>query len=150
MRTACRIPILFLGMALFSVSAQGKPHTPKPGSPERKAICDAMRLYVVKDVSRPLPKPILFKIEFLRVDGDYAGFEGFPVFEDGSEVVGKLLPDIVSTTILKRNGAGWRIIVDLSRSDVPSAEELVGIRKSIPSEVPASVLPGWWRQMLHR
>jgi hypothetical protein len=40
--------------------------------------------------------------------------------------------------------------VDLSRSDVPSEAELTGIRKSIPAEVPASVLPGWWRQMLRR
>ena len=93
------LTLALLAMACPAVLL-GEPHTPKPGSPERKAICDAMRLYITKDIP-PLPKPILFKVEFLRVDGNYAGFEGYPVFDDGSAVVGNYLPDIVNTTILK-------------------------------------------------
>ena len=141
---------LFLTLVFFIPLASAAPHTPKPGSPERKTICDAMRAYVVKAQSRPLPKPILFKIEFLCVEGDYAGFEGFPVFEDGSDAIPNYLPDIVFTTILRRNGSGWKIIADLSRTDVPSEKELVTIRKSIPSDVPGAVLPEFWREKLRR
>ena len=141
---------LFLALGFFIPLASAAPHTPKPGSPERKAICDAMRAYVVKDQSRPLPKAILFKIEFLCVEGDYAGFEGFPVFEDGSDAIPNYLPDIVSTTILRRDGNRWKIIADLSRTDVPSEKELAAIRKSIPADVPRAVLPEFWREKLRR
>ena len=141
---------LFLALGFFIPHISAAPHTPKPGSAERKALCDAMRAYVVKDQSRPLPKPILFKIEFLCVEGDYAGFEGFPVFEDGSDAIPNYLPDIVSTTILRRDGSGWKIIADLSRTDVPSEKELVTIRKSIPADVPRAVLPEFWRAKLCR
>jgi hypothetical protein len=65
-------------------------------------------------------------------------------------VIGKYLPDIVSTTILIRSKGGWRVITDLSRSDVPSEDELAGIRRSLPADVPGSVLPEFWRKMLRR
>ena len=107
-----------------------------------------MRVYVKKDARFPLPKPIVFKIDFIKVDGDYAGFQGFPVFEDGSDVIGKYLPDIVYSTILIRSGNGWRVITDLSRSDVPSDEELRGIAGSLPVDLPRSVLPEWLREAL--
>jgi len=150
MSSKFRMLPLLLALGLFVPLAFGEPHTPKPGSPERKAICDAMRPYVAKNKSRPLPQPIVFKIEFLRVEGDYAGFEGIPIFADGSDAIPEYLPDIVITTILRRTGAGWQIIADLSRTDVPSEEELVGIRKSIPAEVPRGVLPEFWRKILRR
>ena len=152
MRTArCVLRLVFALVVLAPLALLGEPHTPKPGSPERKAICDAMRIYITKD-KPPLHKPILFKVEFLRVEGDYAGFKGFPVFKDGSEVMGKYLPDIVYTTILKRQGADWRIISDLSRSDVPpeAEEEIASIQRSVPSEVPGEVLPEMWRKLLRR
>jgi len=144
-----KLPLL-LALVFFVPLAFGQPHTPKPGSPERKAICDALRPYVAKNQNRPLPKPIVFKIEFLRVEGDYAGFEGIPIFADGSDAIPEYLPDIVITTILRRKGTGWQVIADLSRTDVPSEEELVGIRKSIPAEVPRGVLPEFWRKILRR
>jgi len=143
------LPVLLaLGFLIPITSAA--PHTPKPGSPERRAICDAMRAYVVKDQSRPLPKLIVFKIEFLRVEEDFAGFEGFPVFEDGSDAIPDYLPDIVYTTLLRRDGEGWKIIADLSRTDVPSEMEMSAIRKSVPAEVPGAVLPEFWREKLRR
>ena len=149
MSHSSRIIALLLGLAALMPPAWGgSSQTPKSGSSERKAICDAMRSYVQKDAIRSLPKPILFKVEFMRVDGDYAGFEGFPIFEDGSPAIPNYMPDIVYTTFLKRRGQGWQVIADLSRTDVPSPNELASIRKKFSQAIPSSVLPEFWREKL--
>ena len=144
-----RVSAIFFGLVIFvSPLWGGGPETPKPGSTDRTAICDAMRNYVRKDAVRPLPKPLLFKVEFIRVDGAYAGFEGFPVFEDGTAAIPNFMPDIVYTTFLKRKGTGWQVIADLSRTDVPANNELISIRKSFPPGIPSTVLPEFWRKKL--
>jgi len=125
-----------------------KPYTPVPGSGERKAVCDAMRAYVRKDNPKLLKIPILFKVEFLRVDGDYAGFEGFPVNTDGSNIPVDISGDIVYTTCLKQINGVWNVVKDLSGSDVPSDEDVRSIRKNFPADFPASVLPDFWRKRL--
>ena len=146
---ASRVAAVFLGLAIFLAPVcMGGPSTPKPGSSERTSICDAMRAYAMKSAIRPLPKPILFKIEFIRVDGDYAGFEGFPIFADGSAAIPNFMPDIVLTTFLKRRGTGWQVIADLSRTDVPSDTEMATIRKRFPTGVPITVIPEFWRRKL--
>jgi hypothetical protein len=50
-------------------------HTPKPGSPERQAICDGARPYVVSNyTTAPLPQPIVFKISHLSVQEPYCNW----------------------------------------------------------------------------
>ena len=108
-------------MMLLSASAlYAKPYTPAPGSTERKAICDAMRAHVRKDNPKLLKIPMVFQVRFLRMDGDYAGFEGFPVNKDGSNIPVDISMDIVYTTCLKRIKGAWSVVMDLSCSDVPS------------------------------
>ena len=126
----------------------GKPSTPAPGSPERKAICDAMREYVLAQTGKPIARSILFKIEFLKVDGNYAGFKGFPVNPDGSPVPDGLLGDTVFMTFLKKTNGNWRVVQDLTRSDVPSDEEMSQIRRKFPADIPSSVIPDFWRKLL--
>lgn len=126
------------------------PHTPEPNSPERKAICDAMREYVTKLSSKPMPQPLLFKVEFLRVEGDYSGFEGSLVDTDGSAAAENYLFDTVFTTFLKRRAGTWQVVADLTRSDVPSADEIAEIRKNFPADFPASVMPEYWRKLLRQ
>ncbi len=45
---------------------------------------------------------------------------------------------------------GWfcRVIADLTRSDVPSDEELKEIRGSFPAEIPTALLPDYWKKKL--
>ena len=149
MSHSSRIVTLVLGLVIFiSPAWGGSAQTPKPGSQDRKAICDAMRIYVQKDAIRPFPKPIVFKVEFMRVDGPYAGFEGFPIFENGTPAIPNFMPDIVYTTFLVRKGDGWQVIADLSRTDVPSDGELVSMRRKFPKAIPTSVLPEFWRDKL--
>ena len=124
------------------------PHTPKVGSPERTAIADAMRAYAAEHAVRPLPHKLVFKIEFLRVDGDYAGFEGFPIFADGSDAIPEYMPDVVYCTFLKKMDGQWQVLADLSRTDVPDETELRQIKSRFPAEIPASVMPDYWRRFL--
>lgn len=135
-------------MLLSAVALSANPYTPQPGTPERKAICDAMREYVIEQNKKPLAQSILFKIEFLKVDGPYAGFEGFPVNSDGSALPDGLFPDIVYTTFLKQKNGTWRVVRDLSRTDVPSDEEARQIRNTFPADFPSSVLPDFWKKLL--
>jgi hypothetical protein len=81
--------LVILG-ATTPLSAQ-TPHTPKPGSPERQAICDAMRAFVQSEhAEKTLPKPVVFKIDTLRVQGDFAYLECLPLFSAGTDAVSRL------------------------------------------------------------
>lgn len=128
--------------------AQG--YTPAKGSVERTAICDAMRDFIIRgNRDRKLPK-FLFKIKHISVSqgGDCAGFQGYPVKPDGDPLPMNLLGDQVYTTLLKKKSDTWQVVVDLSRSDVPSAEQLREIRNSIPVGFPSAVMPDFWRNLL--
>jgi len=112
------LALVILG-ATTPLSAQ-TPHTPKPGSPERQAICDAMRAFVQAEYAeKTLPKPVVFKIDTLRVQGDFAYLECLPQFNDGSDAVPQYLPDIGYMHCLQRSPQGWKVSLDLSGTDLP-------------------------------
>ncbi len=120
-------------------------HTPKIGSAERKEICDGLRSFLISEYAeKKLPKPIVLKIEYMKVLGDYCFVECEPVFEDGKSALGPYFPDMGYTHCLKRFNVGWHVIVDLSRSDVPDATEIAQIKKSFPGDFPMNLIsPGW-------
>jgi hypothetical protein len=142
----CMKRLVVLVMMLWPlISWAESPHTPTPGSSERNAVCDAMRLYVE---AYRAPSPILFKVDQLKVLGKYCYFEGFAVFADGSGVPEKYLPDVVYSTFLKRGERGWKVILDLTRTDVPSEEEVIDIRRKFPTEIPRQIVPQFWKELL--
>ncbi len=129
--------------------AQAAPHTPEPGSPERKAICDAVRARVLANAVKKLPKPIVFKIDFLRVEGGFAWFEGTPRQQDGSYVPDGYIADVDYIMVLKQGPGGWKLVRDLSRGDVPGEEEGPELRKQL-KDVPSGIIPDLWRKILKR
>jgi hypothetical protein len=149
---SCR-PLLSAGLLLACCCANATAEpalTLKAESPERQAICDGMRGYVLA-TERPanLPQPIVFKVEYLKTAGDYAAFEGVALFEDGSPAAGVALPDVDYTTFLQRGKDGqWSVIADLTRTDVPDAAELRQIRKRFPKRIPTAIIPEFWRDKL--
>ena len=85
----------------------------------------------------------------MAVKGNYCHFEGYPVHSDGSHVSTEFFEDIVYDCFLKRNAdSKWRVIHDLSRTDVPSKEEIRYIRSTFPREIPRSLIPQFWRNLL--
>jgi hypothetical protein len=68
-------------VAAAAASAQGV-RTPAPGSAERKAVADALRAPVEKE----LKQKVIFKIDHLKVSGDWAFLRGVPQRPDGDRV----------------------------------------------------------------
>jgi hypothetical protein len=142
---------LLLAAASVAVHAQDQPHTPKPGSPERQAICDTARAYVMsKFATQKLPQPIVFNIDHVSVQEPYCFFEATPRFKDGSYVPANYLPDIAYNLCLKKEGDRWKVITDLSRSDVPTPEEIQTIKQRLPADFPRAVFSPAWQNILSR
>jgi hypothetical protein len=141
----------FVGRPLRAAAIdEAAAHTPPPGSPERQAICDGARAYVLeKYANGSLPQPVVFKIEHLLVAGRFANMEAVAIFKDGSSAIPKYLPDIVFNFCLEHRGDGWRVVADLSRTDVPDAKEIAQIRSRLPSDFPMTVLSPSWRDLLN-
>lgn len=141
------LPVITALMVLWlPLTVRAEPvHTPVPGSPERKQIADAMRVFVK---AHKAPKPVVFKIDQIRVSGSYCYFEGFALYADGSHVPENVLPDVVYNTFLKRERGKWRVIHDLTRTDVPSESEIKDLRRNFPAEIPRQLVPPFWRDLL--
>ena len=144
--------LLFFLMGAFSTptaSAQSI-WTPKVGTKERTAICDGMRIHVRNyNGAENYNRKLLFIVKRMAVKGNYCHFKGYPVHSDGSHVPREVFGDIVYDCFLKRNAdSKWRVIHDLSRTDVPSKEEIRYIRGTFPKEIPRSLIPQFWRNLL--
>ena len=147
MNTLRLLTLLVLVCLALPVRAEDA-HTPKPGSAERKEICDALRAFIIQEhAEKKLPKPIVLKIEYLKVLGDYCVVECEPFFEDGTSAIGPWFPDIGYTHCLRRF-ANWHVINDLSRSDVPDPKEISQIKKSFPGDFPMNLLSPGWQEIL--
>jgi hypothetical protein len=141
--------LLFLVLVAATTAKAQLAYTPKIGSPERQAICDAAREYVLrKYANRPPPQPIVFKIDHLSVQGQYCNFEAIPLLKDGSYVSTEYMIDIAFNLCFKKMTGRWQVIVDLSRTDVPDEAELRTIKSNFPPDFPISLLSPTWRKLL--
>ncbi len=122
--------------------------TPKPGSPTRTAICDALRLYVrYNQQLTPQQADFKWQIDQMLVQDGFASFEGRPFEAEGK--LDQFFIDQDHVYILKKSKQGaWEVIYDFSRTDVPGSEELAHIKKEFPPGVPPEILPPFWREAL--
>jgi hypothetical protein len=125
----------------------GKVISPGKGSPERQAICDAVRDHIQAFHSKQKLPAFLFVIEHLKTKGKAAAFQGYPVNADGSPM-GSALGDTVFSCLLTQEEGKWLVVVDLTRSDVPSADEVTSLRNGVPRGFPPDVLTDFWRKLL--
>jgi hypothetical protein len=65
-----------------SVGPPGKLHSPKKGSAERKAILDALRVPVEKD----LKQPVIFEIAVIQAQGNWAYVRATPLTPNGNPI----------------------------------------------------------------
>jgi hypothetical protein len=72
---------LFIGLTSLTAVAQSA-YTPVKGSVERKAITDALRV----PVEKKLKQSVVFKIDHLKVQGDWAFMLGAPRKADGGQI----------------------------------------------------------------
>jgi hypothetical protein len=131
---------------LYGSSADDGTFTPRPGSAERAAICDALRVYVEKQhAMAPLKKKIVFKIDNIKVNGNYAFFEGVPIYADGTAALYESLPDMAYVFLLSKASGRWTVLADFCGTDVPEEAWWMKIRRKLPADLPKSILPDFYR-----
>lgn len=90
--------------------------TPKQGSPERKAIMDAMRVPIEKD----LKQKVIFQVDHLKVQGQWAFFSGKNLTPSGKkidyrktrykEAIEHDAFDDWTCALVKKTGKKWKVV----------------------------------------
>lgn len=123
------ISLVFLGI-LLTVAVTGQAvHIPAKGSAERKAILDALRI----PVERELKQKVLFVAEHFNVSGNWAFVGGDPQAPEGGrpnyrgtpyqEAIDADMFDNNFFAILKKTGKRWKVIhYDIGCTDVCYAD----------------------------
>lgn len=138
-RTITIFSVFLLTMGLAAVSTAGQsggkleddppstgPYTPERNSPERKAIVDALRVPVQKQ----LKQPVIFRIDQMTVQKGFAFVRAYPQKPDGSAIdyTGTVYQDAIDAGafdegvigLLKNVSGRWRVIqYVLGATDVP-------------------------------
>lgn len=121
MKFVQRLCVILILFHAGSVLAGEKPHTPKKGSKERKAIMDALRVPVEKE----LKQKIIFSVETLKVLKGFAYLAGAPLQPDGRPYDAKKAgyEEIFENgvcALLKKEKNQWRVIsYSLNYNDIP-------------------------------
>jgi hypothetical protein len=129
-------------MIIFGSTAFAQVYTPKAGSAERKAIMDALRLPVEKQ----LGKPVIFRVQHLKVQNDWAFLTGVPRQPNGKVMDYRGTPvfraykdgmfsDFVCA-LLRKKGDHWQVVTHrLGPTDVPYVDW------STRYKAPAAIFP---------
>jgi hypothetical protein len=118
--------LIDLGNPGFAVQ---QPRTPKPGSSERKQITESLRSVVEKE----LKKPVVFRIDALKVQGEWAFLRGVPLKKSGERMdyrgtrYQKLIDagtfDDWICALLRKEAKHWRVVDHvIGATDVPFAD----------------------------
>lgn len=119
--------LLYCGLlACCPLWAQISPYTPPSGVPERKAILDALRSSVEKDLKRT----VVFKVDHLKVQNGWAFVRGTPTQPGGSplnyngtlyeEAIKEGMFDDGISALLQKRRARWRTVTYvIGATDVP-------------------------------
>ncbi len=142
--------LLLLALGATCAVAGAAPYIPRAGTGERKAIADGMRRLLAQFEDPTGRRKIVFKVDYIRVDGKYAAFEGVPemqgptAYDDGPGV-----PDAVLFAILQRSGSRWDVVGYDQRGDVITVPEMREFYKKLPREVPLELFPDSWQKALY-
>lgn len=118
----------FLAIALIPALSYAEPelHTPEPGSEERTALMDALRVPVEKE----LKQSVVFKIDHLKVKGSWAFMRGVPQRPNDKKIDysktkyktaidGGYFDDGICA-LFKRTGGEWSVVAFvIGATDVP-------------------------------
>ena len=121
--------VLVCSLSLCATAFAQRAHTPEPGSAERAAIMDAIREPAQKD----LKQSMIFKVDRLRVAGNWAYARVSPTRPDGGKLdysrtkyqklieLGAFDPQ-GEALLFKENGGKWSVLEWVfGATDVPSA-----------------------------
>lgn len=115
-----RITLLLISSLAFALSASAqRVYTPEKGSAERKAILDALRA----PVERELKQPIIFAVDNLNVSGNWAFVGGTPQTSGGgrpnysrtkyADAIDSGAFDNNIFALLKKSAGKWKVVTHL-------------------------------------
>ena len=121
------ICLLFGVAAIQNVAAQSVPYTPAKGTPERKAILDAVRKY--RKASDEVYTPRDFKVQ-----SGWAFVSADDPQEPGVDSLGFYV-------LLKKTGSTWKVVDEVSmREGSDFQKEIRRLRKKYP-KAPSKIYP---------
>lgn len=112
---------LFVSALVIVAAAAGaawaqEAHTPAPGSAERKAVADALRA----PVERELRQKVVFKLDHLKVSGEWAFLRGVPQRPGGGKIDYSATPyrqriadgvfDDWICALLRKRAGKWQVV----------------------------------------
>jgi hypothetical protein len=120
------LPLLLLIISAAGVARAQGTTTPAAGSPERKAIADALRA----PVERELKQKVIFKIDSLKLKDGWAFLRGVPQRPDGGKVDYSSTPygeainegvfDDGIVALLRKRAGKWQVVkYVIGATDVP-------------------------------
>ena len=83
--------------------AVAAPHTPRPGSPERKAVLDALR----KPVEKQARQKVVFHNVSIRVEKGWAFVTAISKDLTGKKLV---LGDLATSGLLRKQAGHWKVL----------------------------------------
>ncbi len=118
--------LISLSLSGIYVWAQSQPSTPQPGTAERQAITNALRVPVQKQLKRK----VIFKVDNLKVQDGWAFLQGVPQQSDGSpmqyrgtkyqEAIDAGAFDDGIVALLQKRGGKWQVVdYVIGANDVP-------------------------------
>jgi hypothetical protein len=121
--------LLLVSVFVYSALwAQEQAYTPKVGSTERKAVLGALRSVVQQE----LRKPVVFRVDHLKVQDGWAFMRGVPRHPSGmpmnyqgtpyQEAIKQGMFDDWMCALLQKQRGHWRVVVyAIGATDVPYA-----------------------------
>jgi hypothetical protein len=124
-RTRWLLTLILLAVLCAGAQAQDTT-TPKQGSPERKAIVDALRV----PIQKRLKQKVIFKIDRLKLKEGFAFIAAQPLQPDGKQINYRGTPyqeaieagafDDTVMALLKKQGKKWKVLIYVhGATDVP-------------------------------
>jgi hypothetical protein len=109
--------VLIVLCTVVTASAQGPPYTPKTGTPERKAIIDALRA----PVEAKLKQKVVFQVDHLKAQSGWVFLRGIPRQPTRAPIDYRGTPyqsakesgafDDWICALLKNEAGKWRVVV---------------------------------------
>ena len=107
---------------------------------DMQSILDVVKTKVEKEYTI---SPLL-----VRYKDDFAYIQAIPIYTDGKYISTEYIVDEVYSLCFEKVDSQWKIIYELTRTDVPSDEQLQEIKNSFPAQFPKKLLSTFWKDML--
>lgn len=84
---------------------------------------------------------------FLKYKNNFVFIQTVAMYDDSSYIETDYVADEVLSLCFEKKGKKWEIIYELTRTDVPSKEQLKEIQKTFPAQFPKELLSKFWRKL---